>query len=164
MRGNLPGLGMIRLIKSDQGLRPLKICRGGWTHSVDVLARKLELASDLVGDDPAIDGQDHLLPGEGCRTLTARVSFRLLALGESQRGHKVFHHGTLFKLVFDGVHIVQTSRFEKFLEVLIQLMCLALEVTLGGHDILLVVVIVASSSCNPLGRRFCPFCCLWHLS
>jgi hypothetical protein len=90
---------------------------------------------------------------------------RNLALGVIPRGHEVFHHGTLFdfELVFDRVRMVQTHQFEKFLEVLIWLSCLVLEIALGGHDILLVrvirflvIVVAAGSSCDMLGALIMP--------
>jgi hypothetical protein len=59
--------------------------------------------------------------------------------------------------------VVQTGRFEKFLKIVLQLPRLALEVTLGDRDILLVgvinflaIVIIAGSDCNAPGHRFCP--------
>jgi hypothetical protein len=106
---------------------------------------------------------DCLLPGEGRRALSTRVSLRILSLGDSPPGHEISHHGTLFELVFNRVRMVQTCQFEKFLKVLIQLPRLALEITLGARDILLVgalcflfIVVVAGSSCHPLGVPFLP--------
>jgi hypothetical protein len=135
----------------------------GRHNSVDFLARKLELMSRLMGDGPAIDRHDHLLPKEGHHALSTRVSLGLLALGESSRGHKAFHHGALFELMFDGVHMVQIGYFEKFLKVLIRLSCLALDVVLSGSDLLLigvirflVVIVAAGSSSDPWGCCFCP--------
>jgi hypothetical protein len=59
--------------------------------------------------------------------------------------------------------MVQIGHFEKFLKVLIWLSCLVLEIVLGGHDILLigairllVIVVVASSNCDPLGALLLP--------
>jgi hypothetical protein len=65
--------------------------------------------------------------------------------------------------------MVRTCRFEKFLEVLIRLPCLALlEVTLGGHHTLLVgaihflvVVVITGSNYDLSGVPFLPF--LLHL-
>jgi hypothetical protein len=50
--------------------------------------------------------------------------------------------------------MVLTARFKKFLEVIVQLPRLALEIALGGHDMLLVgvicflVVVVVAAGCN----------------
>jgi hypothetical protein len=76
--------------------------------------------------------------------------------------HEVFHHGALCELVLDGVHMVWTGRSEKFLKVIVRLPRLALEITLGSHDMLLIrairfLVIAAGSNCDSLGHRFCPF-------
>jgi hypothetical protein len=73
--------------------------------------------------------------------------------------------------VFDGLHMVQAGLFDKFLEVVIRLLRLTLEVTLIDHDVLLVGaarflvgVVVASSNYDPLGGAAIPhFCHLWHL-
>jgi hypothetical protein len=62
--------------------------------------------------------------------------------------------------------MVRTCCFENFLEVLIQMPCLALGVTLGSHDILLVrairflvfvVVIVVGGNYDPSGAPLLPF-------
>jgi hypothetical protein len=62
--------------------------------------------------------------------------------------------------------MVQTSCFEKFLEVLVQLLRLAIEIVLSSHDILLigvihflvvVVVIIAGGNSDPLGVPLLPF-------
>jgi hypothetical protein len=65
--------------------------------------------------------------------------------------------------VFDGLRIVQTSRFEKFLKMVFWLLRLALEVALNGCDILffrvvcfLVIVFVAGSNYGPLGAPLLP--------
>jgi hypothetical protein len=119
--------------------------------------------SGLVGDGSAINRLDRLLPRKGCHALFTWVSLRLLALGESPQGHEGFHHVVLFELVFDGERMVQTCRFEKFLEVLVQLSCLALEVTLDSHDVLhikvvhfLVIVVATSGNYDPLGVPLLP--------
>jgi hypothetical protein len=111
----------------------------------------------------AVDHQDHLLPEERCSAPSSLVSLGLLALGESPRGHKVFHHGTLFELVFDGVRMVRTGHFKKFLKMVFQLPGLVPEVTLSGCDILLigvvrflVIVIVTGSNYDPLGTPLFP--------
>jgi hypothetical protein len=70
--------------------------------------------------------------GKDVAAFPPRVSLRLLALGESLRGHVVFHHGTLFELVPDRLHMVWAGRFEKFLKVISQLSCLVLEIMLEG--------------------------------
>jgi hypothetical protein len=120
---------------------------------------RCSVRSNVIGDSV-----HRRYPREGWRALSARVSLRLLSLRDSPRGHEVFHHGALLELVFDVVHMVWTDRFEKFLKVLFWLSCLALEVMLGGRDILLigsvrflVVVITTGSNCDPLGRHFCVF-------
>jgi hypothetical protein len=64
--------------------------------------------------------------------------------------------------VFDGVRVAQTGRFEKFLKVVPQLLHLALEVTLGSCDVLLVgvirflVAVIAGRDCDPLGVPLLP--------
>jgi hypothetical protein len=73
---------VIRPIKCDQGLRPSKVLWGSGTHSVDLLAHKLELTPGLVGDGSTVDRHDHLLPREVCHILSPRASLKLLALGE----------------------------------------------------------------------------------
>jgi hypothetical protein len=163
---------VIHPIKSDQGLRQLKVRWGSWIHSIDFLARKLELTLGLVGDGFAVDQHDRLFLRERWQDISACVSLMLLALGERTYGDEALHHGALFELVFDEVHMVRTSLFKKFLEVLIRLPRLALEVMLSNHDILLVgairfliVVIAAGSNCDPLGVPLLPpFCHLWRLS
>jgi hypothetical protein len=116
-----------------------------------------------VRDKSVIDGQDRLLLGEGCSVLSIRVSLGVLALRESPRGHEIFHHYALFELMFDGLHMVQAGLFDKFLEVVIRLLRLTLEVTLIDHDVLLVGaarflvgVVVASSNYDPLGVLLFP--------
>jgi hypothetical protein len=103
-------------------------------------------------------------PGKGCRALPTWVSLGLLALGESPRGHEVFHHSAGFEFLFDGVRVVRIGHFAKFLEMVFWLPCLVLEIVLGGYDVLLlrvirflVVSIVAGRDCDPLGHHFCPF-------
>jgi hypothetical protein len=66
--------------------------------------------------------------------------------------------------VYDGVRMVWTSHLEKFLKVIGGLMCLALEIMLHGHDVLLVgairlpvvVVIAVGSNSDPLGALLLP--------
>jgi hypothetical protein len=61
-----------------------------------------------------------------------------------------------------GVRVAQTGRFEKFLKVVPQLLRLALEVTLGSCDVLLVgvirflVAVIAGRDCDPLGVPLLP--------
>jgi hypothetical protein len=83
---------------------------------------------------------------------------------ESPRSHEVFEHGAPFELVPDGIRMLRTGHFEKFLEVLTRLPYLALEVALSGCNILLVravhslvVIIAAGSNRNPSRCHFCPF-------
>jgi hypothetical protein len=54
--------------------------------------------------------------------------------------------------------MVRTSRFEKLLEIVFQLPCLALEIMFSGRDILLVravyflvIIVAAGSDCDPSG-------------
>jgi hypothetical protein len=65
--------------------------------------------------------------------------------------------------VFDGVRMVQISRFEKFLEMVLRLSYMVLEVMLGSRDKLLigavrflVVVVAAGSDCDPSGVPLLP--------
>jgi hypothetical protein len=109
------------------------------------------------GGGSAIDHHDCLLPEKIHRALSTWVSLRLLALGDNPRGHQVFHHGAAFELVFDGVHVVQTSRFKKFLYMVFQLPRLVLEIVLSGRDMplvevvhFLVIVVAVGSGCVPL--------------
>jgi hypothetical protein len=135
---------------------------GSRTHCVDFSTHKLELMSGVMGDGSVIDRHDCLPPGEGCH---AWVPFGLLAFGESPRCHEVLHHGALFDLVFDGVCMVQTSCFEKFLEVLIRLPCLALGHTPRQSRSLLYHHCCSWQQLRPIGgAAFAPFCCLWRLS
>jgi hypothetical protein len=85
-------------------------------HGVDRPARKLELMPGLVGGVSTVYRHDRLFLGEGCSGLSSRVSLRLPTFGESPRDHIVSHHGALFELVPDGVCMVWTGHFEKFLE------------------------------------------------
>jgi hypothetical protein len=89
----------------------------------------------------AVDCHDRRLPRNGCCDFPAQFSLGLLALGESPRGHEFYHHSAVLELVFDEVHMVKTGRFVKFLKMVLHLSCLALEIALGGRDILLVRVI-----------------------
>jgi hypothetical protein len=50
----------------------------------------LELTPGFVRDGFAVDRHDHLFPREGGCGLSPQVSLRLLAFGESPRGHVVF--------------------------------------------------------------------------
>jgi hypothetical protein len=65
--------------------------------------------------------------------------------------------------MFEGVRMVRTGHFEKFLEMVPRLPCLALEVSLGSRDILfigvirfLVVVVATSCECDPPGMPLLP--------
>jgi hypothetical protein len=68
--------------------------------------------------------------------------------------------------------MVGIGRLKKFLEVIGELPSLALEITLDGRNVLLVVavrilviVIIAGSNCVPLGAPLLPpFCYLWRFS
>jgi hypothetical protein len=100
---------MICLIKSDQGITPSKVCRGGRTHRIDFPTHKIELMRGLMGDGPIVDGCDYPFSEEGCQVLPTQVSFGLLALGVSPKGHDVFCHGTLLELVFDRLLRVWTG-------------------------------------------------------
>jgi hypothetical protein len=57
---------------------------------------------------------------------------------KSHHGHVVFHHGALFELMLDGVCMDWTGRFKKLPKVIVRLSCLVLEITLCGHNVLLV--------------------------
>jgi hypothetical protein len=111
-----------------------------------------------------IDHHGRHLPRKGCHALPARVSLRLLAFGVSPRGHEIFHHGTILELVFQhGVHMVRIGCFEKFLKMVFWLPRLALEIVLGGHDILLigvvcflVIIVATGSDCDPSGVSLLP--------
>jgi hypothetical protein len=82
IRGNYT-IRMICPIKINRGLGPSKVLLDSRTYSVDFPAHKLELTPGLVGDGSAIYRHDHLLPEKGCRDMSPRASFGLLALGES---------------------------------------------------------------------------------
>jgi hypothetical protein len=100
------------------------------------------------------------------------VILGLLALGETPRGHVVLHHGTLFKLVSDGVCMFWAGHLEKLLKVISRLSCLALEITLSHSDVFLigvigllivvidllivVIFIAASGNCDLLGEPLWP--------
>jgi hypothetical protein len=85
---------------------------------------------------------------------TRRVTFRLLALGESPRGHVLLHHGTFPQLMPNRVHMIGAGCLKKLLDLIRRLPCLALDVTLGSGDellvgvigLLVVVTLVAASS------------------
>jgi hypothetical protein len=152
-------------IKSDRGLGPTELLRGSRTHSVDWSARKFELTSGLMGDGSAVDQHDCLLPGEGHGDLSPWVTLELLALGKSPRGHVVFHHGALFEVVPDDVHMIWEGHLEKLLEVIGRLPRLALEIALGGSDMFLigvvlilaiVIIITACSNCDLLVMLLLP--------
>jgi hypothetical protein len=72
--------------------------------------------------------------------------------------------------VFDRVRMVQTGHFKKFIKMVLRLPCLELKVTHGDRDILLVgvvcflvVVVAASSDCDPPGALILPLlaCHIW---
>jgi hypothetical protein len=98
----------------------------------------------------------------GCRALPAWISVGLLALGESPRGHEIFHHGVVLELVFGRVCVVQTGHFKKFHEIFFWLPHLVLEISLDSRDILirvirfLVIAVVAGSDCDPPGAPLLP--------
>jgi hypothetical protein len=111
-----------------------------------------------------VDRHDRLLPEEGCHALFAWISFGLLALGESPRGHEIFYYDAFLELVLDRVHMVWTGRLEESLNVVCRLSCLALETVFSDCDVLLVeavhflvvVVIAAGSNCDPPGASLSP--------
>jgi hypothetical protein len=160
MRGNLPGLW----IKSDRGLRPVKVLRGSQTHSINRPACKFELTSGLVGGRSTVDRHDCLFFWERGGRLSHRVSFEFLVLGESPHAHVVFHHGAFLQLMPNGVRMVGVGHFEKLLKVIGRLPHLTLEVTLSGSNELLIRVIgllvasliAAGSDCDSLGSPLCP--------
>jgi hypothetical protein len=112
-------------------------------------------------DGSVVDRHDCLLLGEGCNGLSPWVALGLPALGESSRGHVVFNHGAIFDLVPDGVCMLWGGHLEKLLRVISRLQCLVLEIALSGSDVFLigvvVIVVAASSNCDPLGAS------LWSL-
>jgi hypothetical protein len=66
--------------------------------------------------------------------------------------------------VFDKVQMIQIVCFKNFLEMVLWLLCLALEIMLDDHDILharvvyfLVIAIVTGRDCDTPGRHICPF-------
>jgi hypothetical protein len=74
-------------------------------------------------------------------------------------GHVVLHHGALFEVVPDGVHMIWEGHLEKLLEVIGRLPRLALEIALGDSDMFLigvvrllaiVIIITSSSNCDLL--------------
>jgi hypothetical protein len=139
-----------------------------------------------VGSRSAVDRHDRLLFGERCGNLPHQVTFGLLALGESPRGHVTLHHGTFFQLVPDEVHMVWAGSFRKHLEVISRLSPLVLEVVfsdgnellIGIINLLLIVALVTAGSdydllgsplWSPLVAFSTPLCarasCLeWHPS
>jgi hypothetical protein len=112
-----------------------------------------------MGDGSTVDRHDRLLPREGCGRFSPRASLGLLALGEGPFSHVVFHHGTLFELVPDGIHVVWTCHFGKLFEVIGGLPCLVLDIVVSGSDMfsigalhfLVIIVIADGSNRNPLG-------------
>jgi hypothetical protein len=70
------------------------------------------MCAPTLGGGAVVDRHDHLLSGEGCHALFARVSFALLALGESPQGHEIFYRGAFLELLLDGVCMVRTSHLE----------------------------------------------------
>jgi hypothetical protein len=119
----------------------------------------------LMRDRSAIDRHDRLFHEEGCGGLSPRFPLGFLSVGESPGGHVIFHHGALLELMPDGVHVVWTGHFEKFLEVIGQLSCLTLEIVLGGSNVfliravsflLVIVIITTSSNCDPLEAPLLP--------
>jgi hypothetical protein len=97
-------------------------------------------------------------PATACFGLPTRVSIGLLTLGESPRGHEVYHHNAVFEFVFDGVHIVRPGRFEKFVEMVFRLSRLsARDILFVGAVCFLVIIISTSCDSDPSGLHFCPF-------
>jgi hypothetical protein len=69
-----------------------------------------------------------------------RVALRLLSAGKSSHGHVFLHHGAFLQLVPDGVRMIGTGCLEKLLEMISEQSCLALDITFGSGDELLVRV------------------------
>jgi hypothetical protein len=168
MRGNLLSLGMLsggsirsKVIRDSDQKRYFEA--GGLTVLTARLV-SLSLHQDSWGAPP-VNQHGRLFFGEGGSNLPHRVTFGLLAPGESPYGHVVLHHGAFLQRMPNGVCMIGTGCLEKLLEVMCRLPHLALEVTLsGGHDLLigvpslLVVIplIAASSERNSLGPPLQP--------
>jgi hypothetical protein len=87
------------------------------------------------------DRHDLHLPWNRCHALPAWVCLGLPTLGEGLERHQIFHHGAVLELVFNWVRVVWTDRFEKFLDMVLQLPCFMLEIMFDGRDILLTGVV-----------------------
>jgi hypothetical protein len=97
-------------------------------------------------------------PGKGAAPFPPGSPSGFLRLERALEVMKFFYHGALFKHVFDGVCMVQTYNFEKFLKMFFRLSWLVVEVALGGHTILLlevirfvVIIVPADSDCEQSG-------------
>jgi hypothetical protein len=96
-------------------------------------------------------------PGKGATPFPPGSPSGFLRLERALEVMKFFYHGALFKHVFDGVRMVQTYSFEKFLKMFFRLSWLVVEVALGGHNILLevirflVIIVTADSDCEQSG-------------
>jgi hypothetical protein len=55
---------------------------------------------------------------KGATAFPSGSPFRLLASGESSRGHVVLHHGALLQLVPNRVRMIGAGCFEKILKVI----------------------------------------------
>jgi hypothetical protein len=72
----------------------------------------------LMRGRSVVDRHDYLFYRKRGSNLACRVAFELLALGESLRGHVVFHHGAFFQFMPNGVHMIGADRLEKLLKVI----------------------------------------------
>jgi hypothetical protein len=115
---------------------------------------------------PTVNRYDCLFFKERGSNLPRRVTFGLLPLSKSPRGHVVFHHGTFLQLVPNRVCMIGAGCLEKVLDVISGLPRLALEVVLNSGNELLIgvtdlLVIVPSSQLVVIvthwGHRFSPF-------
>jgi hypothetical protein len=93
-----------------------------------------------VGGRPTVNRHERLLFGERSGNLPRRVTFGLLASGESSRSHVVVHHGALLQLVPDRVRMSGAGCFEKLLKVIGRLQHLALQIALDNGDELFIRV------------------------
>jgi hypothetical protein len=158
-------------VKSDWGLKPVKVLFGGRAYGVDNPTGKLEPTS-LMGAWPTVYRHDCLFFRERDDNLSRRVAFGLLALGKSPYGHIVLHHGPILQLVPNRVCMIGTCCLEKLLKVISGLSRLALEVVLnsgddlfvGVTDLLVVITLVAAGSdLDSLEPPFQPSCRFWRL-
>jgi hypothetical protein len=83
---------------------------------------------------PIIYCLDCDLLGEGHQIAFIRDFIELHSMGEGPRDHEILHHGTVPKLVLDGVRVVGEGLLEELLKVVCRRSCLALANACGSHD------------------------------